>query len=89
MLTVVSSRANDHRPASRGPADRFPLPRPIANAIPGVDRLAERLGTSITRRPVPYLVLVVAVTVGFGFAASGITTDFYYPRCPAQGRELD
>ena len=75
MLTVVPAARMiiDRRREARGP---FPPPRPIANAIPGVDRLAERLGTSITRRPVPYLVLVVAVTVGFGFAASGITTDF-------------
>ena len=75
MLTVVpvARMIIDRRREARGP---FPPPRPIAKAIPGVDRLAERLGTSITRRPVPYLVLVVAVTVGFGFAASGITTDF-------------
>ena len=75
MLTVVPAARMiiDRRREDRGP---FPPPRPIAKAIPGVDRLAERLGTSITRRPVPYLVLVVAVTVGFGFAASGITTDF-------------
>ena len=75
MLTVVPAARMiiDRRREARGP---FPPPRPIAKAIPGVDRLAERLGTSITRRPVPYLVLVVAVTVGFGFAASGITTDF-------------
>ena len=75
MLTVVPAARMiiDRRREARGP---LPPPRPIANAIPGVDRLAERLGTSITRRPAPYLVLVVAVTVGFGFAASGITTDF-------------
>ncbi len=75
MLTVIPAARMiiDRRREARGP---FPPPRPIAKAIPGVDRLAERLGTSITRRPVPYLVLVVAVTVGFGFAASGITTDF-------------
>ena len=75
MLTVVPAARTiiDQRREARGP---LPPPRPIANAIPGVDRLAERLGTSITRRPAPYLVLVVAVTVGLGFAASGITTDF-------------
>ena len=75
MLTLVPAVRTiiDRRREARGP---LPPPRPIANAIPGIDRLAERLGTSITRRPVPYLVLVVAVTVGLGFAASGITTDF-------------
>ena len=75
MLTLIPAARTiiDQRREARGP---LPPPRLIANAIPGVDRLAERLGTSITRRPAPYLVLVVAVTVGLGFAASGITTDF-------------
>ena len=75
MLTVVPAARTiiDRRREARGP---LPPPRPIANAIPGIDRLAERLGTSITRRPAPYLILIVAVTVGLGFAASGITTDF-------------
>ena len=75
MLTLIPAARTiiDQRREARGP---LPPPRLIANAIPGVERLAERLGTSITRRPAPYLVLVVAVTVGLGFAASGITTDF-------------
>ena len=75
MLTLIPAARTiiDQRREARGP---LPPPRLIANAIPGVDRLAERLGTSITQRPVAYLVLVVAVTVGLGFAASGITTDF-------------
>ncbi len=75
MLTLIPAVRTiiDRRREARGP---LPPPRSIANAIPGIDRLAERLGTSITRRSAPYLVLVVAVTVGLGFAASGITTDF-------------
>ena len=75
MLTLIPAARTiiDQRREARGP---LAPPRSIANAIPGVDRLAERLGTSITQRPVAYLVLVVAVTVGLGFAASGITTDF-------------
>ena len=75
MLTLVPAvrMIIDRRREARGP---LPPPRPIANAIPGIDRLAERLGTSTTRRPAPYLVVVVAVTVGLGYAASGITTDF-------------
>ena len=75
MLTLVPALRMiiDRRREARG---ALPPPRLISNAIPGIDRLAERLGTSITRRPAAYLVLVVAVTVGFGYAASGITTDF-------------
>ena len=75
MLTLIPAVRTiiDRRRERRGP---LPPPRLIANAIPGVDRLAERLGTSITRGPAPYLLLVVVLTVGLGFAASRITTDF-------------
>ena len=75
MLTLVPAVRTiiDGRREARG---ALAPPRPIANAIPGIHRLAERLGTSLTRRPAPYLLVVVAVTVGFGFAASRITTEF-------------
>ena len=75
MLTLVPAARTiiDRR---REAADRFLRPVRSQIAIPGVDRLAERLGRSITRRPAPYLVLVVAATVGPRVRGLGITTDF-------------
>ena len=51
-------------------------PRPIANALPGVSPLAEMLGRSITRAPGPYLVVVLALTVALGYAATGLKSEF-------------
>ena len=75
MLTLVPAVRTivDRRRESRG---KLSAPRPIANAIPGIDRLAEKLGTSVARRPTPYLVFVLAVTVGLGFPATRLATDF-------------
>ena len=75
MLSLVpAGRAIiDRRRERRG---RLPEPRPIANALPGVRRLAELLGRSVTRHPAPYLAAVVAVTVGMAFAATGLKSEF-------------
>ena len=75
MLTLVPAvrLIIDRRHEARG---TLRPPRPISSALPGIDRAAERLGTSISRRPTPYIVAVVAVTVGLGFAATRLTTDF-------------
>ena len=75
MLTLVPAARLiiDRRREARG---TLRPPRPISSALPGIDRAAERLGTSIARRPAPYIVAVVAVTVGLGFAATRLTTDF-------------
>ena len=75
MLTLVPAVRTiiDRHREARG---TLPPPRSISNAIPGIDRLAERLGASMARWPTPYLVVVVGVTAGLGFAAQGITTDF-------------
>ena len=43
---------------------------------PGVSQLAEKLGRSVTRWPAPYLVAVLAVTIGLGFAARGLHSEF-------------
>ncbi len=51
-------------------------PRTVAHGLPGIDRLAERLGRSIAQRPAPYIVFVAAVSVGLGIAATNLTTDF-------------
>ena len=50
--------------------------RPISNALPGIPRVAELLGRWVTRRPAPYLVAVVLVTIGLGYAATGLKSEF-------------
>ena len=75
MLTLVpAGRAIlDRRREARGSLRE---PRPISNALPGVGKLAEILGRSVTRRPAPYLVAVAVVTVGLGIAATGLESEF-------------
>ncbi|MYH41940.1 MAG: MMPL family transporter [Chloroflexi bacterium] len=75
MLTLIpAGRAIiDRRREARG---QLAPPRLIASALPGVGRLAEFLGGKLTRRPAPYIVSVVAVTVGLGFAATNLESEY-------------
>ena len=75
MLTLVpAGRAIlDRRRENRG---TLRDPRPMSNALPGVGKLAEILGRSVTRNPAPYLVAVAAVTVGLGIAATDLKSEF-------------
>ena len=75
MLTLIPAGRTiiDRRRESRG---KLAPARPISNALPGIPRVAELLGMWVTRRPAPYLVGVVAVTVGLGFAATGLKSEF-------------
>ena len=75
MLTLIPAGRTiiDRRREARG---TLAPARPISNALPGVPRLAERLGGSVTRWPAPYLVGVLAVTVALGFAATGLSSEF-------------
>ena len=75
MLTLVPAGRIiiDRRRESRG---TLRPPRPISNALPGVQRAAELLGRSVTRRPAPYILGVLAVTIGLGFAATGLDSEF-------------
>ena len=75
MLSLVpAGRAIiDRRREARG---TLTMPRPIANALPGVGRMAELLGRSVTRRPAPYLIAVAAITIALGFAATGLQSEF-------------
>ena len=75
MLTLIPAGRTiiDRRREARGtlrPA------RPIANALPGIERVAELLGRQVTRRPAPYIIVVVAVTIGLGFAATDLESEF-------------
>ncbi len=76
MLTLVPAGRTiiDRRRESRG---TLAPPRPISNALPGVERVAELLGRGVTRAPAPYIIVVVAVTIGLGFAAAtGLKSEF-------------
>ncbi len=75
MLTLIPAGRIiiDRRREARG---TLPPARPISNALPGIPLLAERLGRSVTRWPAPYLVVVIAVTIALGFAATGLKSEF-------------
>ncbi|MXX92979.1 MAG: MMPL family transporter [Chloroflexi bacterium] len=75
MLTLLPAGRTilDRRREARG---KLKPPRPIATALPGVERLAAWLGRSLTRRPAPYIIVVVAVTVGLGYAATGLDSEY-------------
>ena len=75
MLTLLPAGRTiiDRRREARG---RLGAPRAVSRALPGVERAAELLGAAVARRPAPYLIVVLGVTVWFGFAATGLTTEF-------------
>ena len=75
MLTLLPAGRTiiDRRREARG---ALKPPRPIATALPGIERLAETLGRSLTRRPAPYIVVVVVVTISLGYAATGLKSEY-------------
>ena len=75
MLTLIpAGRAIiDRRRESR---NRLRPARPIVNALPGIPRVAELLGTRVTRWPAPCLAAVLLITIGLGFAATGLKSEF-------------
>ena len=75
MLTLIPAvRAIlDRRREARG--DLKP-PTLVADAIPRIGPLAEALGQSVTRRPMPYIVAVAVVSVALGIASTGIEARF-------------
>ena len=75
MVTLIPAGRTiiDRRREARG---TLRPPRPISGALPGIERVAELLGREVTRRPAPYIVGVVAVTIGLGYAATGIKSEF-------------
>lgn len=75
MLTLIPAGRTiiDRRKEARG---KLKAARPISNALPGVRPLAELLGRGVTRRPTPYVVGVLAVTVALGFAATDLESEF-------------
>ncbi len=75
MLTLIPAGRTiiDRRREARG---TLQPPRPISAALPGVERLAELLGRNLTRTPAPYIGVVVAVTIGLGFAATNLHSEY-------------
>ena len=75
MLTLLPAGRTiiDRRRESRG---NLKPARPISNALPGIPKLAELLGGWVTRRPAPYLVAVILITIGLGYAATGLESEF-------------
>ena len=75
MLTLIPAGRTiiDRRRESRG---TLTAPRPISNALPGISAVAEQLGRWVTRWPAPYLIAVIVVTIGLGFAATGLESEF-------------
>ena len=75
MLSLVPAGRTiiDRRREARG---KLKEPRPVSGALPGIERAAELFGAAVARRPAPYLIAVLAVTVAFGFAATGLHSVF-------------
>lgn len=75
MLTLLPAGRTiiDRRREARG---TLKPPRPVSGALPGVEALATLLGRSLSRAPAPYLIVVFAVTIGLGFAATGLKSEF-------------
>ena len=75
MLTLIPAGRTiiDRRREARG---ALAPPRPISNALPGITPAAELLGRWVTRWPAPFLVVVIAVTIALGFAATDLESEF-------------
>ena len=75
MLTLIPAGRTiiDRRREARG---KLTPPRAISNALPGITPIAELLGRSVTRWPIPFLLVVLAVTAGLGYAATGLKYEF-------------
>ncbi len=75
MLTLLPAGRLiiDRRRESRG---RLTPPRQVSQALPGIDRAAELVGRSVTRRPTPYLVAIIVLSVVFGIASTQIESRF-------------
>ena len=75
MLTLVPAGRTiiDRRREARG---KLRPPRPVSGALPGIERAAKVLGASVARRPAPFLIAVLAVTIAFGIAATGLHSEF-------------
>ncbi|MXZ86100.1 MAG: MMPL family transporter [Acidimicrobiia bacterium] len=63
----------DRRLAAKGKA---PTTRPLADTIPGAGALLPRVATGVARRPLPVIIVALALTVLSVVAASNLSTSF-------------
>ena len=75
MLTLipVGRTIIDRRREARG---KLGPARPISNALPGIPKAAELLGRWVTRHPMPYLIIVILIAIGLGFASRDLKSEF-------------
>ncbi len=75
MLTLLPAGRLiiDRWQESRG---RLAPPRSVSKGLPGIDRAAELLGQSVTRKPAYYLGVILVISAGLGFASTGIESRF-------------
>ncbi len=75
MMTLIPAGRTiiDRRKAAK---NKLAAPRPISNSFPAIGKMAEKLGRGVTRRPTPYIVGVLAVTIALGFAATDLESEF-------------
>ena len=51
-------------------------PRQVSQALPGIARVAELVGRSVTHKPMPYLIVILALTTVLGLASARIESRF-------------
>ncbi len=75
MLTLLPAGRLiiDRRRESRG---RLTPPRQVSQALPGIDRIAELVGGSVSRNPIPYLVTILVLSIILGVASTRIESRF-------------
>ena len=75
MLTLLPAGRLiiDRRRESRG---NLAPPRQVSQALPGLDRIAETVGGSVTRKPTPYIAAIVVVSIVLGVASTQIESRF-------------
>ena len=76
MLTLIPARTDDHRSAARSTRHVAAATSDFRGRCPASSRWREFLGRQVTRRPAPYIIVVVAVTIGLGYAATDIKSEF-------------
>ncbi len=75
MLTLLPAGRLilDRRRESRG---SLGPPRQVSQALPGIDRVAELVGGNVTRKPIPYLVAILVLSIVFGIASTQLESRF-------------